>query len=116
MGEDVCWRGSDQGGAEPPAPQAPPRARGARAEVAVQRALPEARPGERCHQERGEEEGPEGEREARSAGPATGKACQRRGLRAGGAAVHGELLLGAAIYPCNFSKTIIFRNLSIVRR
>merc|ERR1712224_506523 len=42
--EDVGGRGSDQGGAEPPAPQAPPRACGARAEVAVQRALPEACP------------------------------------------------------------------------
>merc|ERR1711924_486202 len=51
----------------------PPRACGARAEVAVQRALPEACPGERCHQERGEEEGQKANVKRVPPGPRPGK-------------------------------------------
>merc|ERR1712216_464102 len=89
--------GGDQGRREPPAAQAPPRPHLARPQEPLQRALPQAREGERRDQAGGEEEGREGGGEARPAGPEAGEDREREGWRTrdGGAALRGQLLLSA---------------------
>merc|ERR1712216_1076028 len=86
--------GGDEGRREPPAAQALARAHRARPQEPLQRALPQAREGERRDQAGSEEARREGVGEARPAGPEAGEGREREGWRTrdGGAALRGQLL------------------------